>query len=114
VGAHSVFSALFVLELQRVVVSSHCHKSVLGFATGIHKFFDAQVREVENRLLVALWHTDVKNSKLQKCCNETCSKIEGVKQHFKYCLRCGVARYCTRVCQLRHWRKGHHKMCFKA
>jgi len=95
-------------------MSPYCHDSVAGFAIGIYKFFDGQVREVENQLLVALWNTDVTNRKLRKCCNETCYKIEGVKQHFKYCLRCAVTRYCSRSCQLRHWRRGHNKMCFKA
>jgi len=109
-----VFAEIFVSELQCVVMSSHCHDSVGEFATEIYKLFDGQVREVETRALVVLWRTDVTNRKLRKCCNETCSKIEGLEQHFKYCMRCEVARYCSRACQLRHWRKGHHKMCFKA
>lgn len=44
-------------------------------------------------------------SNFRPCLN--CQTNEGIKR----CVRCKGAFYCTRECQVKHWKNGHKKMC---
>jgi hypothetical protein len=36
---------------------------------------------------------------------------EVLAAQFKKCSRCGAVRYCTRACQVAHWKAGHKREC---
>jgi hypothetical protein len=40
----------------------------------------------------------------------TCARCEAKKEELSLCARCGVARYCSRACQVAHW-SSHKDMC---
>jgi len=52
------------------------------------------------------------NLKLRCCDNDNCVKIETIDQHFKFCARCKVPRYCSSTCQKMHWVNEHKLHCF--
>lgn len=45
----------------------------------------------------------------QTCYN--CKRIEGNGERFMMCSRCKSVIYCTKECQIAHWRSGHKKIC---
>jgi len=50
---------------------------------------------------------------LCKCSNPYCSKVEHKKGEFSLCDRCESVKYCSRQCQVQHWKAGHRKQCGK-
>jgi len=52
----------------------------------------------------------------QKSCEcAWCGKDEQLASKFQVCARCHLPRYCSRVCQKKHWKEGGHKQeCEKA
>lgn len=64
-------------------------------------------------------NTANKNSKLVEtvcCSNLVCSKeqqksFEIDSTHFKKCGRCRISVYCSKECQVAHWKAGHSKNC---
>ena len=47
-----------------------------------------------------------------KCHGAGCTRIEINAGDFSLCGRCRVAVYCSRECQINHWRSGHKERCF--
>ncbi|CAM9109482.1 unnamed protein product [Scytosiphon promiscuus] len=46
------------------------------------------------------------------CSRETCGRRQGdVKEGFKRCGRCRTTVYCSKECQVEHWKAGHKQMC---
>ncbi|CAN0382261.1 unnamed protein product [Discosporangium mesarthrocarpum] len=47
------------------------------------------------------------------CSRPSCEKRQGDLREgfFKRCGRCKAAMYCTRECQVAHWKDGHKGMC---
>lgn len=47
------------------------------------------------------------------CSYSKCSKIqsENPNERFKKCGKCRVALYCSKDCQVAHWKSGHSKVC---
>jgi hypothetical protein len=47
-----------------------------------------------------------------RCCDAPeCTKAEHTAGDFKKCARCGAVRYCSKACQVLHWRAGHKREC---
>ena len=44
-----------------------------------------------------------------KCFNKDCSL--DYSPTFKRCSKCKIATYCSKECQIRHWKNGHSKIC---
>jgi hypothetical protein len=44
-----------------------------------------------------------------RCAN--CGNKSGEKQEFKACARCGAFHYCSKKCQVEHWKAGHKVDC---
>lgn len=44
-----------------------------------------------------------------KCSNSECKQTDVTS--FKRCSRCKLVSYCSRDCQIEHWKKGHSKKC---
>ncbi|KXZ50026.1 hypothetical protein GPECTOR_18g179 [Gonium pectorale] len=52
-----------------------------------------------------------------RCANPACANLEGDSEAdltLKACAGCGAAGYCSRPCQLEHWRAGHKEACGRA
>eukprot|EP00903_Cladosiphon_okamuranus_P006617 g6464.t1 len=46
------------------------------------------------------------------CSRENCGRRQGdVKEGFKRCGRCRTTVYCSKECQVEHWKAGHKQMC---
>ncbi|CAM9552122.1 unnamed protein product [Ascophyllum nodosum] len=46
------------------------------------------------------------------CSRENCGRRQGdVKEGFKRCGRCRATVYCSKECQIEHWKAGHKQMC---
>eukprot|EP00904_Undaria_pinnatifida_P012639 jgi/Undpi1/8505/HiC_scaffold_25.g10972.m1 len=46
------------------------------------------------------------------CSRESCGRRQGdVKEGFKRCGRCRSTVYCSKECQVEHWKAGHKQMC---
>lgn len=46
------------------------------------------------------------------CSRDNCGRRQGdVKEGFKRCGRCRMTVYCSKVCQVEHWKAGHKQMC---
>jgi hypothetical protein len=50
--------------------------------------------------------------RLRTCGNPACIEVEG-EQKFKRCSRCRKVRYCSRDCQVIHWKAEHKQQCGK-
>ncbi|KAK8800757.1 hypothetical protein WA158_000082 [Blastocystis sp. Blastoise] len=50
-------------------------------------------------------------SEPRACSNPECKKVEEVKGSFKTCSRCKKAIYCSKECQVAHWKNGHKQAC---
>jgi len=66
-----------------------------------------QMRESGKRSRIRVART------LCKCSNPYCSKVEQKKGEFSLCDRCEIVKYCSRQCQVQHWKAGHRKQCEK-
>jgi len=55
----------------------------------------------------------------KSCANPVCEEVDeravtGVEvSNLKYCSRCKVVTYCSKECQIAHWKAGHSKACKK-
>ena len=47
------------------------------------------------------------------CGNLLCNNLQSKDEDFKKCGRCQKIAYCTRECQIEHWKQGHKKLCNK-
>lgn len=45
------------------------------------------------------------------CAGPECGVEEGFRGLFKTCGRCGKLSFCSKACQVAHWRAGHKKEC---
>ncbi|GAQ83054.1 hypothetical protein KFL_001340080 [Klebsormidium nitens] len=63
-----------------------------------------------------LWAAYAEHFKLRPCSNPECvdGVIEFRRATFKSCSACSAAQYCSRECQLIHWKRGHKQDCKKA
>merc|ERR1719335_1865258 len=48
---------------------------------------------------------------LVKCSNPICENVETSIGQFKVCTRCTAVHYCSRMCQKKHWKSAHKKVC---
>jgi len=48
-----------------------------------------------------------------QCFDDNCTKIEQSVGEFKYCGKCRIAIYCSRECQVSHWKSFHKFECGK-
>ncbi|KAK8816076.1 MYND-type zinc finger protein [Blastocystis sp. ATCC 50177/Nand II] len=48
---------------------------------------------------------------VRTCSNPNCGNTESKPGEFKKCSRCKTACYCSKECQLEHWKNGHKKEC---
>ena len=46
----------------------------------------------------------------RKCPNRMCTSVE-IDTRFKVCQKCEYVKYCSRACQVEHWKAGHKKEC---
>ncbi|KZV69293.1 hypothetical protein PENSPDRAFT_753490 [Peniophora sp. CONT] len=74
----------------------------LGLAIGLNEDEEADAYEKEMRKAA------------QKCAWRGCEyHTRRPPWPTRVCVGCGDARYCSRVCQRKHWREGHHEGCGK-
>ena len=45
-------------------------------------------------------------SQLKQCYNINCTNTKQLKK----CAKCHLVQYCSRLCQIEHWKNGHHKL----
>ncbi|GAQ86228.1 hypothetical protein KFL_002770050 [Klebsormidium nitens] len=66
-------------------------------------------------LVKELWDKIALPFELKACSNAACAieVIESRKKTFKKCSVCGNVQYCTKNCQLVHWKKEHKEQCKK-
>ena len=55
--------------------------------------------------------SSIRVNRRMKCSNPFCAKIETKIGEYKKCSQCEVAKYCSKKCQRKHWKKGHKKEC---
>jgi len=48
-----------------------------------------------------------------RCSNPYCHKVEQKACEFSLCERCESVKYCSRRCQVKHWKSGHRENCEK-
>ena len=58
----------------------------------------------------ALW-AGADDSNARRCAGPGCDTEEKFRGLFKACGRCGKVHYCSRACQVAHWRAGHKQEC---
>ncbi|TFK68983.1 hypothetical protein BDN72DRAFT_797066 [Pluteus cervinus] len=46
------------------------------------------------------------------CYNLRCTKAD-VRNNFRKCGQCGTVLYCSKECQVAHWKEGHKRVCMK-
>ncbi len=50
----------------------------------------------------------------RRCAAPECDKQETFSDEFKKCASCARVFYCSRACQVQHWRAGHKRECATA
>jgi len=48
-----------------------------------------------------------------RCSNPYCNNVERKACEFSLCERCERVKYCSRKCQIKHWKSGHRENCKK-
>lgn len=48
-----------------------------------------------------------------KCSSYSCENVESHPREFKVCSLCEIVKYCSRECQIQHWKDGHKKISKK-
>ena len=93
-----------------------CNKIIKHLCLGEMKMIDGTgVDTVEDTINTSVEHWNTKK-KTMKClwskCNAKAMDLQSGK--LRKCKRCRVARYCSKYCQKRDWKYGHHKeICHK-
>jgi len=109
-GATTNFPKSFGKNLARVVRSRNFETPFMGKELdevynkgGYMKNMPRTVKAIQRH-----FHT----MKLRRCDNGNCLEKETIEQHFKFCARCRVPRYCSVRCQKMHWVNEHKLHCF--
>ena len=50
-------------------------------------------------------------SDLRRCSGVGCNNVESSPREFKLCAGCKVCQYCSRECQIKHWKLQHKAVC---
>ncbi|GAQ82972.1 hypothetical protein KFL_001310040 [Klebsormidium nitens] len=64
-------------------------------------------RDLWDELAAEFWFLECSNKKCER------DMVETVRKTFKRCSGCQKAQYCSKDCQLRHWKHGHKADCRK-
>ncbi|GAQ80386.1 hypothetical protein KFL_000530140 [Klebsormidium nitens] len=67
----------------------------------------------QNAIAREIWAAYAELFNLKECTNQACvaGVVEVRQKTFKACGACGAAQYCSRECQMVHWKNGHKKDC---
>jgi len=110
-GATSLFPKCFGNDLASVVRSRYCETPF--YAEMVSDAFNGNSSILDDIDVLGIFKTQFSTMKLRRCDNKTCGKKETIEQHFKFCMRCKVPRYCSIACQEIHWANGHKQRCFR-
>jgi len=109
-GETAIFPKCIGEDLARVVRSRVCVVPLI--AKTMDKVFNEGFNVTNGTQLLREMSDQFSSYNLRRCDNEGCVKIETIEQHFKFCSRCNVPRYCSAVCQKIHWDMEHKVQCF--
>ena len=65
----------------------------------------------EMRVQVKLTNNPFIQNLFQMVIDRCCHQCGATENDLKRCSQCFVARYCSRECQLIHWKAGHRDVC---
>jgi len=57
--------------------------------------------------------TKISMSTKSKCSSYDCENVELRSCEFQICSKCEIVKYCSRKCQVQHWKDAHKKECKK-